>query len=119
MATPETGWQPPYIDDHLSVGLADEAPRDGGAADAEGWAGAQLDPVVIEEGNQLGASIDIDDDADNGGLALTENPVPVGEPGPESPDMDPSVPTPDEPPVTDPVGAGDELGPEDDGRGLE
>ena len=106
-----SGWMPPQIDNdnEPSSGPLDTPPRDGGGADADGWAGAQMDPAVIEEGNQLGAVIDVDDDNDNGGLPVTVS-TPFAEPpaapvttqdqpvlGPISADMDPSVPTPDEP----------------------
>ena len=43
----------------------DEPPRSGVFAD---WDGAQLDPEVIEAGNALGATIDVDDDEDNGSI---------------------------------------------------
>lgn len=118
-------WNPPVIDRHEPTrGLPDAAPRDGGAADEDGWAGMQLDEDVIEEGNQLGAAIDVENDADNGGIEVwgtdpgaepptapvtTVEQVPYG---PVSSDMDPSAPTPDEPLVLD--GIGDPVSPEDE-----
>jgi hypothetical protein len=41
----------------------DEPPRAGVFAD---WDGVQLRPDVVEDGNRLGAAIDVDDDLDNG-----------------------------------------------------
>lgn len=62
------GWEPPVVDTDVSEGPVDEA--------AEGvdmdWDAAQLLPDVIEEGNQLGQAIDVNNDVDNGGVPLDE-----------------------------------------------
>jgi hypothetical protein len=60
------GWEPPVVETDISEGPIDKA--------AEGvdmdWDAAQLLPDVIEEGNQLGQVIDVEDDVDNGGIPL-------------------------------------------------
>lgn len=62
----EKGWETPYVDtDEPEVGPEDSAPPE----DVE-WDGVQLADEVIEEGNQLGAAIDVEDDSDNGGVPI-------------------------------------------------
>lgn len=45
------------------LGPVDAPPAAGYFVD---WEGAQHDPEIVAEGNQLGRDIDIDDDDDNG-----------------------------------------------------
>lgn len=101
----ERGWQPPVIEDAPRTGPVDTPPKDDGQADEIGWDSVQLDPDAIEEGEQLGAEIDIHDDTDNGGIPVVVNGAvtPIGGDGPTSEaidGMDPTVPTPGEDPMT-------------------
>ena len=56
------------MDEHGSIVLPSDAPPKNGRY--EGWYGMQHHPDLIEEGNDLGQMIRIDDDADNGLDAL-------------------------------------------------
>lgn len=68
-------WESPKVNDEEP----NEGPVDDAAQGVEmAWAGIQRDPDAVEEGNQLGQVIDVDDDMDNGGVPLDVPPAGEG-----------------------------------------